>query len=126
MYYSKEDFLKWKDYIDFKIKYKKVSLPKELEDFLLNLSVIYLDYKDFMTEEKGIFYTYYMDVEYKEEKIHIRRTESEEYCMDNWGLLNQEPEECFDTYLRNKYDLDLKQEMWVLDVIRDFFNIIQT
>jgi len=125
MSYSPLDTEKWQDYIQFKLKYKKIDLPKEIEDMLRNLRVIYLDYDTFMSDEKGLLHVYMMDFNYKDEEFKVTKTESEEYCMDRWGKLYDKQEDCFDYILKNRFKLNLEQELWVLNTIRQFFDVIE-
>lgn len=125
MYYTNKDFEKWKDYIAFRLKYKKVELPKEVEDMLRNLKITYLDYDSFISDDKGLLHVYTMNFTYNGEEFKVTKTESEEYCMDRWGKLYDKQEDCFDYILKNRFKLNLEQELWVLNTIRQFFDVIE-
>ena len=125
MYYTNKDFEKWKDYIAFRLKYKKVELPKEVEDMLRNLKITYLDYDSFISDDKGLLHVYMMDFNYKDEEFKVTKTESDEYCIDRWGKLYDRQEDCFDYILKNRFNLTLEQELWILDTIRKFYDMIE-
>lgn len=123
MAYGREVFKMWKDYIEFRLKYKKVDLPKEVEDMLRNLQITYLDADTFMSD-KGLMHVYIMDYNYNNERFKVTKTESEEYCMDRWGRLGDKMEDCFNYLLRERFNLDTEQELWVLDTVRKFYDLI--
>ena len=62
----------WKDYIEFRLKYKKVDLPKEVEDMLRNLQITYLDADTFMSD-KGLMHVYIMDYKYNNERFKVSK-----------------------------------------------------
>ena len=76
MAYGREVFKMWKDYIEFRLKYKKVDLPKEVEDMLRNLRITYLDAD---TSCLIALICLYYGLYYNNERFKVTKTESEEY-----------------------------------------------